>query len=312
MFNHPVCRIGFGRQDAFDECKKRNNYLLFGSSSDLERFFSRKICPIIGKDIDYCVMQNYDAKRILFTAEHAQTERHMLPHLGGRAYAGVGDKNTDALAKIGAYYLRSAYILPLFIRTEADASRPPEELGNGLRLFVKPKYASQETTYIPIHKDRAASKKLEEYHNTIGRLNPKTIVSVHGIGEKREFDLLFGFGEDYEAIGGKKEAFRFKNQFTEFLDDVFREASIRTNLKIGVSTWRFTGSQNYTLTRHVIEHNRRTTHEKDKRLGMQIELNFRGRVDKKDRELPTFPYQLMVQALGDFVYRWGNGPKKAG
>ena len=51
--------------------------------------------------------------------------------------------------------------------------------------------------------------------STQGNGNPRTIIRVHGISAKREFDLLFGFGEDYEAIGGKTQAFKFKNRFNE-------------------------------------------------------------------------------------------------
>jgi len=287
-----------------EDLKYRKNYLIFGSSEAMERFFKRKISPLINDGVEYCVMERFAGNRILFTAEHAQTEKAMLKELGAKAYAGVGDKNTDILAKLGAYYLRSAYIMPLFLRTEADASRPPEDLGKGLRLFVKPKYATQDISYIPIHTDPSFRKKLNEYHKTIEKLDPKAIISVHGLNVKREFDLLFGFGEDYKCIGGKKEAFRFRNEFTDYLDRVFRETGVQANLKIAVSTWRFTGSQNYILTKHVIEHNESIGSEKKKRVGLQVELNFRGRVVSEDTQLPTIPYQLMIQALGDFIFRW--------
>ena len=287
--------------------KDRKNYLLFGSSEAMNRFFKRKIEPMVEDGVEYCFMERFAGNRILFTAEHAQTKRIALKEFGSRAYAGVGDKNTDILAKIGAYYLRSAYLLPLFSRMEADASRPPEDLGKGLRLFIKPKHARQHTTYLPIHTDSRFLPKLLKYHKVIEKLNPKTIISVHGLNVKREFDLLFGFGEDYKCIGGKKEAFRFKNEFTEYLSRVFRETDIRANLKIGVSTWRFTGSQNYVLTKHIIEHNESVSDPKKKRTGLQIELNFRGRVTKDDEDIPTFAYQLVIQALGDFIFKWRNG-----
>jgi len=290
--------------------KERKNYLLFASSDALKRFLKRKICPRASNGIEYCVMERFAGNRILFTAEHAQTERIMMKGLGAREYVGVGDKNTDILAKLGAYYLRSAYLMPLFIRTEADASRPPEDLGKGLRLFVTVKRGGRDvgrkTSYLQIHKNPSMLPKLENYHKTIEKLNPYTIISIHGLNIKREFDLLFGFGENYECIGGRREAFRFKNEFTDYLDRMFRELSVRANLKIGVSTWRFTGSQNYVLTKHVIEHNRAqaANDPKKKRIGLQAELNLRGRVTKSDDEIPTIPYQLVAQALGDFVYKW--------
>jgi hypothetical protein len=292
--------------ERMNERNERKNYLLFASSDALERFLKRKLCPTASDGIEYCVMERFAGNRILFTAEHAQTKKIMMTDFGPRAYAGVGDKNTDVLAKLGSYYLRSAYLVPLFVRTEADASRPPEDLGRGLRLFVRLGYANQRKSYIPIHADSSMLSALNEYHETIESLNPSTIVSVHGMNVKREFDMVFGFGEDYESIGGKREAFRFKNEFTDYLDRIFRELGVRTNLKIAVSTWRFTGSQNYVLTKHIVEHNRNTNDPKNKRIGLQVEFNWRGRVDKNDKTIPTIPYQLVVQALGDFVYKWKN------
>jgi len=38
---------------------------------------------------------------------------------------------------------------------------------------------------------------------------------------------------------------------------------------------------------------------------MQVEFNWKGRVKEGDA-VPTIPYQIVVQALGDFVYRWKN------
>lgn len=286
--------------------KQRKNYIVFGSSDAMNRFFTRKMSPTVNDSVEYHVMEKFRGNRILFTAEHAQTKRLALDGARKKAYIGVGDKNTGVLAKIGAYYLRSAYIMPRFIRTEADASRPPEDLGVGLRLFVRPSYANEKTVYIPIHKDKSMLPKLNEYHRTIERLDPRAIISVHGISVKREFDLLFGFGENYETIGGKKEAFRFRHEFTEYLDRIFRETNVRANLKIAVSTWRFTGSQNHVLTKHIIEHNRSKTDSKKNRIGFQVEMNLRGRRTKGDAGLPTIPYQLTTQALGDFIYKWRN------
>jgi len=252
-------------------------------------------------------MEKFPGSRILFTAEHAQTVRVPLEDVGSKAYAGLGDKNTGILAKIGAYYLRSAYMMPLFVRTDADASRPPEDLGRGLRLFVKPRHGQHKTVAVQIHKKSGMMQHLSKYHNTIEALDPSVIVSVHGISAKRKFDLLFGFGKDYEFIGGKSEAFRFRNEFTNYLDYIFREIGVNHALKIGVSTWRFTGSQNYVLTKHVGEYNEKRDKGKKKRIGLQVEMNFRGRVSSDDENIPTIPYQLVVQALGDFVYRWKNG-----
>jgi len=279
------------------------NYIVFQNLPDLDRFMKRKISPKIEGRVEYSVMEKFSCNRILFTAEHAQTSRLEIEK-SKRAYIGVGDLNTDIIAKIGAYYLRSAYIFPLFVRTEADASRPPEELGKGLRLFVKPSYSKQKIAYLPIHKNASMLTELNRYHEIIERLSPKGLISVHGISVKREFDMLFGFGDDYQAIGGKEKAFEFKHGFINYLDSIFRELGIKEGLKIAISKWRFTGSQNYVLNSHVIEHNY-SRDAKIKRTGMQVELNFRGR--SGNNSIPTIPYQIAIQALGDFTYKWMYG-----
>ncbi len=283
--------------------KDRKNYLLFASYDAFQRFLSRKMTPEIEGAVEYCIMRKYPGRRILFTAEHAQTTRIPLKDHGEDAYAGVGDWNTDVLTKMGSYYLDSAYLIPKFVRTKADASRPPEELGNGLRLFVKPKNSDSKSAYVPIHKDKSFLDKLKRYHEVISEIEPKGVISVHGINRKRKFDMLFGFGEDYGGIGSKKRAFQFKNRFIDYLDSVFSDFGVKADLKIGVSTWRFTGSQNHVLTTHVINHNKKAGKD-DKRIGMQVEMNLRGRASKHDDRIPTIPYQLMIQALGDFTFKW--------
>lgn len=282
---------------------KKMNYFLFGSSAALERFLKRKMAATVEDKIEWCVMEKFPGNRILFTAEHAATKKLPMGEFGDRAYVGIGDKNTGILAKLGAYYLHSAYLTPLFLRTEADAARPIEDLGKGLRLFVKIFYAKQKTTYVPIHAYPSMLPYLKRYHQLIEQLNPKAIVSVHGMHVKRKFDVLFGFGEGYEAIGGKRQAFKFKNEFTDYLDKIFGLVGLSSRLQIAVSTWLLKGSRNYILTKHVIEHNKK--HGK-KRLGLQVEFNWRGRVMEGDRAVPTIPYQLVVQSLGDFVYKWMN------
>lgn len=277
------------------------DYLIFKSSTDLFDFFKRKLNTSVKDKLEYCIMEKFSKNRLLFTAEHSIVKKLEFKERG--VYTIVGDKNTDLLAKLGAYYLRSAYILPLFLRTEADASRDPKDLGKGLRLFVKLRGVKKETlTYIPIHTNPSYLPYLENYNERIEKLNPKLLISVHGMGSRREFDVLLGFGENYESIGGKKEAFNFKHSFIEYLDGVFRELGLKNDLKIAVSTWLFTGSKNYILTKHVIEHNRNKNIE-EKRYGLQAEFNLKGRVDE-NMEVPNQKYQVLVQALGDFFLRW--------
>ena len=282
---------------------RKTAYLTFGTPIGLSNFLRRKINPVVGNNIEYCVMEKFRNNRILFTAEHAQTARISIKNLGPKAYAGIGDKNTDLLAKIGSYYLHSAYLMPLFVRTEADASRPPKDLGKGLRLCVRLTFSKQKIICLPIHSNPSMLPYLNHYHKTIEKINPKKIISVHGISIKREFDMLFGFGQDYSCIGGKKEAFKFKSNFINYLNSVFRQLNIRKDLKIGISTWRFTGSKNYVLSKHISDYNKKKA-QNEQRIGMQVEMNLRGRVTKKSDDILTIPYQIAIQALGDFVSKW--------
>lgn len=276
-------------------------YLTFDSSVSLEAFLKRKLNPIEKDNIEFCVMEKFPVNRILFTAEHAVCNKIPMERFGKKAYITIGDINTDLLAKLAAFSTRSAYVIPQFLRTQADAARPPEELGTGLRLFSKIFYSeSQSTIYIPIHTDPSYLPYLQGYHKTIEQLDPRAIISIHGMHLKRKFDLLFGFGENYGAIGGKKQAFKFKNEFNSFLDDVFKGLGLEGNLNIAVSTWLLTGSRNYVISNHVIEHNKKSER---KRIGMQAEFNWKGRV-KKDDMIPIQSYQVITQALGDFVFRW--------
>ncbi len=281
----------------------RNNYLLFDSYDAFNRFMSRKTNPVVEDAVEYCRMEKYPVSRILFTAEHDKTEKVPLREISDTAYAGLGDTNTGTLAKIGAYYLRTAYLIPNFVRTDADPSRPPEDLGRGLRLFVKQKRTGNYPVSVLIHKKTSMMPKLMRYHEVIEQMNPKFVLSVHGVSEKREQDIIFGFGKEYNYIGGKKEAFRFRDEFSQELDRAYNSIGITANLNIEVSTWRFLGHKNYVLSNHVTDHNLRSD---EKRMGIQVEFNLKGRVSKHDEKLPTIPYQMAIQVLGDFVYKWNN------
>jgi len=278
-------------------------FLRFTNSQALEAFLRRKLDPVIVNKVEFCVLDKYKFNRLLFTAEHAVTKRIYLPHLSKKAYIGIGDKNTDILAKIGAVFMRSAYILPLFCRTEADASRNPEELGKGLRVYARIFYSKkQKFTFIPIHTDPSYYPFLKFYNSMIEELNPKVLISVHGINKARKFDILLGFGKNYMGIGGKKNAFRFKLEFINFLDKVFSKIGLKNNLEIAVSTWRFTGSTNFILSKHVIDYNKKIG--KNIRMGFQVEFNYKGRASDNDKKLPSLQYQIAVQALGLFSVKW--------
>jgi len=193
--------------------------------------------------------------------------------------------------------------MPLFCRIDADASRDPKELGKGLRLFVHTHGTKkQKYVFLPIHRNKNFLPYLINYHKIIESLNPRILISVHGVSIKRKFDLILGFGRNYMGIGGKKNAFKFKIEFLEFLDRVFNSLGMKNNLEIVVSTWRFTGSMNFVLTSHVIDYNKKNSDKR--RLGFQVEFNYRGRVSKFDKRLPSPEYQVTIQALGLFSLQW--------
>ncbi|MDI6806555.1 MAG: hypothetical protein QMD14_01920 [Candidatus Aenigmarchaeota archaeon] len=276
------------------------SFFTFGSLDELRSFLGRKIHPQVVEEVEYFVMERFPIKKVLFTAEHAVSKEIPMKEYGKNAYIVIGDKNTDTLAKLAAYYIKSAYVATLFSRIDADAARDTMELGKGLRLFVRVfNSEKQPSIYVPIHSNKSYLSNLRRYHRVIEELNPKTIISIHGMHVGRKFDMLFGFDKNYGGIGGKENAFRFKREFISFLDGVFSELGIRNNLEIAVSTWLFTGSRNYVLTKHVIEHNKKS---KEKRIGMQVEFNWKGRVG--EIAIPTIPYQVAVQALADFITKW--------
>ena len=273
------------------EGNKRNSFLIFEKKQEFDFFVKRKVFPIFFKNIEVGVLPGYSFKRILFTAEHAKTQRVEVEVDGKKELVAVGDKNTDILAKLGALNLGSAYLIPWFLRTEIDASRNPAEIGKGLRLLTSV-VGKKKKVFIEIHKNVERREELETYHKLISLLNPSIIISVHGMHKKRKYDAVLGFGENYSAIGGKKNAFEFKYRFLDYLDKIFNSLNLKTKLQIGIGKFHYSGSVNYVLQKHVIEKNR---------VGVQVELNLKGRLNKKNG-LPTPAYQILIQALGRFMY----------
>jgi hypothetical protein len=280
-------------------------FLTFPTSYRLKQFLERKITPMVLNDIEYAILEKFRFNRILFTAEHAVVKKIELKEFGKNAYITIGEKNTDLLAKLAAFHIRSAYIFPLFSRLDADASRNPNDIGKGLTLLTRIwKSKKQKRTRVLIHSNPAFLPHLNRYHKIIERLNPKAVISIHGMNIKRKFDVLFGFAENYSAIGGKDLAFQFKYSLLNFLEDVFHKLKLGPPPKIAISTWLLTGSKNYVLSKHVVEYNKLSN---ENRIGMQVEFNWRGRVDKKDWDKPSIRYQVFIQALANFVFRWLYG-----
>ena len=271
--------------------------LTFRTQRQLNDFLGRKISPTFMGEIEFCIFDKFKHNRILFTAEHAAWKKLRLPKFGKNAYVVVGERNTDLLAKLAALHLRSAYLIPWICRINADPARDPKELGKGLTLFSRVWKGEKKVTRILIHRDKDYFSKLERYHQLIASLNPKAIISIHGMNMKRKFDLLLGFGKNYGAIGGKKNAFKFKHEFHSFLENILWRMGLKS-LDIAVSTWLLVGSRNYVITRHIIEHNKKGGN----RIGVQAEFNWKGRVGKGENL--SVEYQVAVQALGEFMLKW--------
>jgi len=273
------------------EGNKGNSFLIFAEKQEFEFFIKRKVFPIFFKNIEVGILSGYSFKRILFTAEHAKSDRIEVVIGGKRELVAVGDKNTDILAKLGALNLSSAYLIPWFLRTEIDASRNPAEIGKGLRLLTSV-IGKNRRVFIEIHKNIEKREELETYHKLISLLNPSIIISIHGMHKKRKYDVILGFGENYSAIGGKKNAFDFKYRFLDYLDKVFNDLKLKTDLEVGIGKFHYSGTVNYVLQKHVIEKNK---------IGVQVEFNLKGRLNKENG-LPTVTYQILIQALGRFMY----------
>jgi len=273
----------------------KNSFLVWENRKKFFDFLKRKFDPIVEKKVEYQVFEKFGINRILFTAEHATIGNVYCEELNRSLK--VGDRNTGLVAKIGAFGLRSAYIFPLFSRVEADAARDPKEIGKGLKLFTFVRDSKKKYVHVTIHKNKKFLIYLNHYHDIIEKINPKVIISVHGISGKRKWDIAFGFGKNFEIVGGKKEALNFLLNFQDYLDKIFRKFKIEKFYVMDIFDWRFAASKNFVLTKHVVEFNKKN---KEKRFGMQVEINKRERVDEKEK-IPTIACQIFIQALGKFV-----------
>jgi len=273
--------------------------MIFNTNKELGNFLEKIPCKRLGK-IEYGIFKNFKKNKILFTAEHAHDTRIKTPQYGEKAYVKVGDTNTDKLAILMAYRLESSFLISKFPRVEADFSRPINTLGKNERIFIEIfNSRGKEKKYFRAHRNKDYASFLEKYHDIIEKLAPSAIVSVHGMSEKgHPPDILLGFGKNYRMINGVTKALEFKNLFIKNLDRVFAKLKIKNKLKINISRWLFTGEKNYVLTKHILQYN------KNKRFGMHVEFNFRGRVIK--RGFIRKDYQIAAQVLAETVLEWMN------
>jgi hypothetical protein len=249
-------------------------------------------------------LEKYAENRVLITAEHAKTTRLKTPERGEEAYIGVGDTNTAQLAKLAAWHLKAGYILPSLLRTDIDLARPPGSRNLELKApILKTGFSTRELKVVYISTAKGLDHVTDFYHKKIENLAPRKILAFHGMNHPAKTDILLGFGPDRSYIGGAKNAFRFKKFFKERLEYRLKFYGLRRKITIKIGRTLFTGTKNYPLYRHIMEHNK--TH-KSKRIGIHAEFNRGGRSMRLNRRLPKLRYQLAAQVLAECINEWGK------
>jgi hypothetical protein len=274
-----------------------SDMVLLRTSEDMNSFL-RKFKPILKNKIEYEVLGNYSKNKILIIAEHAETKKLFLPEYGSKAFIGIGDKNTDKLAKLASHRIRCAYIIPRILRTQVDLSRSYKEFREASLSAGLFNAEGDRKARIPIHMDIDKASILFFFHNKIEDLNPKAILSFHGMHPRYKPDIILGFGP-------KRKYFDRPFEFREFLQtrlkDAFSSLGLENGLDIKISKNLFTGTKNYTLYKHVKEFNENS---RKKRLGIHVEFNLRGRLTKTTKELPKLRYQVAAQVLAECLEEW--------
>jgi len=275
-------------------------FVIFSNKKELENFLKKIRCERLDK-IEYGILENFKKNRALFTAEHAYTSRVKTPQYGKKSYVKIGDKNTDKLVMMMAHKLRSSFLISRLSRVDADPNRPTNTLGEDERILLEIfKSKDEDKKYFRVHRNKDYAPFLEKYHSTIEELNPSGLVSVHGMSEKAHPpDILLGFGRNYRIIDGTENALKFKKLFIKKLNEALSRFKIENKLKINISKSLFTGEKNYVLSKHVIQYNKTN---KNKRFGMHVEFNVRGRIVREN--FIRKDYQIATQVLADTVLEW--------
>jgi hypothetical protein len=286
--------------------------ILFENKRKMEEFFKQSVKPEIREKVEWCKFENYDSNPVIFTAEHAFTKVFQYKKLGENARLVFGDTNTGWLARIAAFYLRSCYIIPRFQRIDADAARNPVLLSKGTEYRARVLNGDRPFVRVVIHKNKKYLPYLQYYHKIIENLEPKAILSIHGMDDrpKSKYDILLGFGKNKRYILGTKNAFKFRKEFVKRLtkaivaSDLLEQGGgeFAEGIKVGVSKSLFTGESNYILNKFVGQFNER--HE-SKRIGVHVEFTRRGRISKK--KIPCLEFQLAVQVLAQMLGEWIKG-----
>lgn len=242
---------------------------------------------------DSISFSEYGAARLLTVAEHAAATEILIEYEGKAAFVGVGDRNTDVLAALGAARAGGACIYPTIIRTKLDLARDPA--AEGLMLTVR---HMKGAVNVPISRERTLAHISDTYHRMIKKFAPSVIVAYHGMHRSYNTDVLLGFGPAHEYIGGKKGAFAFRRVFRSALNEELKKRGMKT-LTVKIARSHFTGANNYTLFHHVKEYNDAA---RGKRLGIHAEFNRRGRVNADG--LPSAEYQIAAQLLAQCAMEW--------
>ncbi len=250
--------------------------------------------------MEYYKFSKFEENRILFTAEHSKIVKFQTSKFPRPNCIELGDRNTDKIAKLMSYKLKSGYLIFGYPRTEVDASRSFRTLGGDekIKAAVTRKKELLGKVDVKIHQNEKYLSNLQKYHSIVEKSNPKIIASIHGIQRRHKNDVVFGLGENSEYVGGAKEEKRLMNILEKNLEE-----NGQSDLKFRVSKKYYTGKRNFVLHRNILEFNRSNP---EKRYGMQIEFNRRTRVGDKSKEFIKKKYQIVCQIIADSILEWGK------
>ena len=244
--------------------------------------------------IEHKTFKGYSKNRILITAEHAFTERIPDPRYGKGSYVGLGDKNTDILARMAAFSSSSAYIIPWASRYKVDFARDPRLIGKDTKLLVVVSQAKIPIKkYTTVHNDKNYLYLLIRYHNMIRDMKPKFVLSFHGMHKRHRTDISIGAGTNCSYLGGKEQARAFVTFVRNKTNEKLNEMGFKQPLDIRLSTL-FLGTRNYMLNKFT-----------KNATGCQVEFNLRGRTSEK-RGMPIPKFQIAAQMIPECVknFNW--------
>jgi len=234
---------------------------VFSTKQEFERFFS-KFGEEVCKGVELVKFEGYEKNRVLIIAPHAGIKGVKVRVDGVEREVHVGDENTHILAKVAAWNLGSAALISYVPRDTADFARDPEMLGKELFLPLSvPTHKGRKKILVRIHRDRRYYEALKKFHREIEKLDPKFILSYHGMGPRFRTDVLLGFGEGRKYIGGVKNAFKFRELVRKY------EKKMGIDFTVKIAKRRLLGRCEYNLAAHV----------REGRFGALVEFNYRLR-----------------------------------